>query len=306
MRLRPSVLCKQCLRPCAQNGRKASNPSFKRDALDVRLLTFILKRHMANYITTEVLSEAYTHLNIEIFEDKEKLEELRKELTKFFQERASFLFGADVEIKVIFEEGSLRTRIIAIGSAAFMLGSVIGAYGSFRESVVQLSNDAVSLAQSANLEVIFRTKTPYCDRLRIEKRKGVFGRVAALLTELDSINSNIEMSRMPTSIGKLKEVNATIDSLLAWDESVDRFFAKFDSPDTEACVADGLLGEVKMLPTEFKWHNDLTQQNFRTQVASVDPNFAGQVAGANARYIASLKAIQKKLNDRITQNIATN
>lgn len=257
---------------------------------------------MANYITTEILSEAYTHLDIELFEDKEKLELLRRDLTKFFHERASFLFGGNVEIKVVFEEGSLRTRIIAIGSAAFMLGSVISSYGSFRESVFQLANDAVSLAQSANLEVIFRTKTPYCDRLRIEKRKGVFGRVAALLTELDAVNLRIENSRLPTNSGKLKEINATIDSLLYWDESVDKLFEKFEGPETETCIADGLLSEVKMLPKEFKWQSELNENTFRAQLTSSDPDFSGQVAAANTRYTASVKAIQKKLKDRIKQN----
>ncbi len=257
---------------------------------------------MANYITTEILSEAYTHLDIELFEDKAKLEELRKELTKFFHERASFLFGAEVEIKVVFEEGSLRTRVIAIGSAAVMLTSVVGSYGSFRESVFQLANDAVTLAQSANMEVIFRTKTPYCDRLRIEKRKGVFGRVAALLSEFDAINLKIESSRLPTNIGKLKEINATTDALLAWDGSVDKLFEKFEGPDTETCIADGLLQEVKALPIQFNWQNDLNQNNFRAKITSSDPDFSGQVAAASARYSASVKAIQKKLNDRITQN----
>lgn len=130
---------------------------------------------MANYIKAEILAEAYTHLEIDLFEDKAKLESLKRELTSFFQERASFLFGTDVEIKVEFEEGSLKTKIIAIGSAAATLTAVVGAYGDFRQSVTQLASDATSLAQSANMEVIFRTKTPHCDRLRIEKRKGVFG-----------------------------------------------------------------------------------------------------------------------------------
>ena len=126
---------------------------------------------MANYITNEVLSEAYTHLDIHIFEDKVKLEALRQELIRFYHERASFLFGADVQIKVIFEEGSLRTRIVAIGSAAVMIATAVAGYGSFRQSVIQLSSDAVALAQAANLEVIFRTKTPYCDRIRVENVK---------------------------------------------------------------------------------------------------------------------------------------
>ncbi|MFY0448402.1 hypothetical protein ACOMHD_10190, partial [Xanthomonas codiaei] len=129
---------------------------------------------MANYIKKEILAEAYTHLDIEIFDDKLRLDQLRSELTAFFKERASFLFGTDVDIVVEFEEGSLKTRVIAFGSAAAVIAGAIGAYPSFKEGVTHIANDAVAIAQSANIEVIFRTRTAYCDRLRVEKRRGVF------------------------------------------------------------------------------------------------------------------------------------
>lgn len=258
---------------------------------------------MANYITNEVLSEAYTHLDIELFQDKIKLEQLRQELTNFYHDRASFLFGANVEIKVIFEEGSLRTRIVAIGSAAVMIGAVVADYGSFRESIIQLSSDAVSLAQAANLEVIFRTKTPYCDRIRVEKRKGIFGRVSALLSELDAVSSMIDSSRLPTSTHKLNEANAAIDRLLDWDSNVDALFTKFDGPDTEACIAEGLLVELKKVPRKFVWHEELSKSNFQVQLMSGDPEFSGKVAATATRYQVSLKAVEKKLKDRISQSL---
>ncbi len=257
---------------------------------------------MANYITSEVLSEAYTHLDIDFFEDKVKLEQLRCDLTKFYQDRASFLFGSDVQIKVIFEEGSLRTKIIAVGSAALMIALVVSDYGSFRQGITQLSNDAVALAQAANLEVIFRTKTPYCDRIRVEKRKGVFGRVSVLLTELDSVAANIGSSRLPTIKSKLKEANAAVDSLLTWDRNVETLFAKFGGPDTEECVAEGLLDEVEKLPRQLPWGPELTHSSFLAQLVTTDPEFSGDVAATAVRYAASLKSIEKKLKARVAQN----
>lgn len=259
---------------------------------------------MANYIKSEVLAEAYTHLEIDLFEDKVKLEALRVGLAKFFGERASFMFGTDVDIKIEFEEGSLKTKIIAIGSAAATLATVIGQYGDFRQSVTQLANDAVGLAQAANMEVIFRTQTPHCDRLRIEKRKGVFGRVASLLSELDSISTKVAESRFPTNHLRLKDANAAVDTLLTWDGAVDTLFSKFDGFETEACVAEGLLVEVKKLPRQFPWQSELTQSSIKTSIVESDANFAGQVAGASARYSASLKSIEKKLKDILTQSVA--
>lgn len=259
---------------------------------------------MANYIKSEVLAEAYTHLDIELFEDKERLEALRRDLTSFFHERASFMFGGDVDITVIFEEGSLRTKIIATGKAALIIGGAIGAYGGFRESVAHLANDAVALAQSANMEVIFRTRTPHCDRLRIEKRKGVFGRVASLLSDLDVVGKEVDESILPVTPIKLKHVNETIDRLLAWDANVDRLFAKFEGPETEACISEGLLAEVKKLHRHLPWHQELERPTFRTQIATSEPNHAGQVSAASARYTATVKAIEKKLADRVANAAA--
>lgn len=253
---------------------------------------------MANYIKSEILAEAYTHLEVDLFQDKTKLEALRRELTSFFQERASFLFGTNVEIKVEFEEGSLKTKIIAIGSAAATLAGVVGTYGDFRQSVTQLASDATSLAQSANMEVVFRTKAPHCDRLRIEKRKGVFGRVASLIGDLDAVSSNLIDSKFPTTHIKLRAANAVTDALLSWEVSADSLFSKFSDPETTACVANGLLAEVKKLPRHLPWHSQLSQSSFQNQIVEADSDFAGQVAAASARYTATLRSIEKKLNDR--------
>jgi hypothetical protein len=283
----------------------------KDSLIDALTVTLPLNRRphwesMANYIKSEVLAEAYTHLDIELFEDKAKLEVLRKELSNFFHERASFMFGGDVDIAVVFEEGSLRTKIIATGKVALIIGGAIGAYGGFRESVVSLANDAVALAQAANMEVIFRTKTPHCDRLRIEKRKGVFGRVASLLSELDAVAKEVEESQLPATPIKLKRVNETVDRLLTWDASVDKLFSKFEGPETEACVSEGLLTEVNKLHRNLPWHRELQQPTFRAQIATSEPTHAGQLAAASARYSATVKAIEKKLKARMTIAVAAN
>lgn len=232
------------------------------------------------------------------------MEALKRELTSFFQERASFLFGTDVEIRVEFEEGSLKTKIIAIGSAAATLAAVVGAYGDFRQSVTQLASDATSLAQSANMEVVFRMRTPHCDRLRIEKRKGLFGRVASLIGDLDAVSPSVVDSKLPITHIKLRNANAVTDSLLSWEVSADGLFSKFEDPDTTACVADGLLAEVKKLPRHFPWHSELYQSSFRNQIVDADSELSGQVAAASARYAAALRSIEKKLNDRRQLSVA--
>jgi hypothetical protein len=257
---------------------------------------------MANYIDKEILAEAYTHLAIELFDDKVALEKLRRELLTFFQERASFIFENDVQIAIEFEEGSLKTRVIAYGSAAAIILGAVSQYGSFRDSVTQLANDAVGLAHAANIEVVFRTKTRYCDRLRVEKRKGVFGRVATYLNDLDGIASDIEVSKLPTSQKKVEEVEELVNRLVRWDQQVDRLFEKLEEGETQACIANGLRDEVLRLPRSLPWKDELTSSSLRAQVAASDTAVSVAASGVLERYEAGIRAIDKKLKARVEQN----
>ncbi|MFA1260155.1 hypothetical protein ACDJ03_12575 [Xanthomonas axonopodis pv. nakataecorchori] len=240
-------------------------------------------------------------MDIELFDDKVRLDQLRSELIAFFKERASFLFETDVDIVVEFEEGSLKTRVIALGSAAAVIAGAVGAYPSFKEGVTHIANDAVAIAQSANIEVIFRTRTPYCDRLRVEKRKGVFGRVQALLVELDGITADIEASKLPTGRKSIETIDALTDRLVGWDEKSDILFSKFEDQATEACIAEGLLEEVANLPADFPWQKELVASSLKSQIVDSDIRVASQIAGLSSRYNAVLEAIKNKLKKRVKQ-----
>ncbi len=256
---------------------------------------------MANYINKEILAEAYTHLDIEIFDDKEKLQQLKSDLTIFFKERASFIFETDVDIVIEFEEGSLKTRVIAIGSVAAVIAGAVSAYPSFKEGITSIANDAAAIAQSANIEVIFRTKTPYCDRLRIEKRKGVFGRVQVLLGDLDAIVGDIEIAKLPTGKKSIREADKLNDRLLQWDEKADLLFEKFEDDNTKACVAEGLIEEFGKLPNEFPWEQEVDKSQLRSQIVQSDTATEVSIAGLSARYKIIKKSVADKLKKRYEQ-----
>lgn len=251
---------------------------------------------MANYISTEILAEAYTHLEIDTFNNKPELEKLRRELTSFFQERASFFFGPHVKIHVEFEEGSLKTKIVAIGSLAAVL---VSGYTDFRAGISQLSDDSSMLAQAANMEVVFRTRTAPCDRIRVEKRKGVFGRVDALITELDAAKHKLINAPFPRTHVQLKHTSDAIAALLAWDNNVDRVFDKFDDPKTTECVAHGLLGELAKLPGSVPWAQQMRGNGIRVSMTQADPHLAGLIDAEAARYPATIKSVEKKLKARL-------
>lgn len=256
---------------------------------------------MANYINGEILSEAYSHLNVDVINDEVALEKLKNELTSFFEERAKFMFGDAVKIEIEFEEGSLITKIKVVGSAALAIGVALNTYGSFRQSIDYLASDATTLAQSANLEMVFRTRAAYCDRVRVEKRRGVFGRVDELLNELDLIKRDISESKLPTTERSLSGFSRHVDRLNDWNIKANTLFDKFDSEATTACVAAGLLEELDKFPTAAPWESELKGQDFRTEVIRSNPAFAGKVSGRAQEFKETVRYIQKYYKDIVQQ-----
>ena len=257
---------------------------------------------MANYIKNEVLCEAYSRLNVDIGDDPVALEKLQLEMVSFFTQRAQFLFGDDVTVVIEFEKGSLITKLKVLGSAALVLNIAFTAYGSFRQSVDYLVKDSSLLAQSANLEMVFRTKAAYCDRIRVEKRKGVFGRVDELLGELDAIKKQVGESSMPrTKKAATGFDKATTERLLEWHKKVGALFDKLDHNDTKACVSAGFLEELEQFPSVVPWEKDLRSNSFRTNVATSDPEQAGLLEGSSTRYKRTVSSLKKSYEDYVRQ-----
>ncbi|WP_157638639.1 hypothetical protein [Burkholderia ubonensis] len=253
---------------------------------------------MAKYINKEILCEAYTHLDIDIYNDKVALAKLKTALLPFFEERAKFLLGDDVEIEIIFEPGSLKTKLRVLGSAGIALAVAVNSYGSFRESVTSLARDATALTESANLEVIFRTKTQYCDRITIEKRKGVFGRVDELISNLDKQKSSVNADQLPTSTKAIQDTKTTIDRLLEWNTRVDVLFSKLDSNSTKLCISDGLAAELQEFPAEFGWHKILTGAGIRGASIRADASKLAELESLNARLNSVVKSLRKDMKAR--------
>lgn len=254
---------------------------------------------MTNYINTEILCEAYSKLDIDIFDDKDRLKELERQLVSFFTERAKFSFGEDIRVEVEFEEGSLITKLKVIGGAVIALTTAVSSYGSFREGVTQIASDATMLAHSANYEVIFRTKTAYCDRIDAERRKGIFGRVEELIDLLDEAHRGIGISEIPKNPAAVANFEKSIDRLLEWEQKSNKFFRKISDEPTIGCISAGLLEELEKLPNEPKWKSEIEQGTFRAAVATNTSSKAGEVAAAAARMSEVVKAVKKGMENRL-------
>lgn len=246
---------------------------------------------MANYIDRELLCEAYTHLDIETHNDANARERLEAELKDFILPRARFIFNEDVEVRFEFDEGSLKTKIAIIGSAAVLISN----YGSFRQGADQLARDAVVLAQAANLEVIFKTRTQLCDRIRIEKRSGVFGRITELLRRAEELRDAVGQHRFPTTERDLLVVSQNIEAVGTWYNDVDKLMHKLESEETKACVAAGLLEELERFPEALPWTEEAKSDSFRARMLKEDVDLAARVDSLAARYARFLALSKEQL-----------
>ena len=250
---------------------------------------------MANYIDREILCEAYTHLDIETFSSEDSREKLEKKLREFIQPRASFIFGREVDLEISFEDGSLKTKIAILGAVGTMLAS----YGDFKEGIENLTRDATILAQAANLEVIFNTRANHCDRIRIEKRTGILGRVNHLINTAEKIKDEAGHSRIPNSEMDLRKIIENVDDLQNWYHESDKLIAKLDSIEAKACVAAGLLIELEKFPENLAWLAETRRDNFRARMLIEDIERASNLDAIAARYSRLLSVTKEHLRKHV-------
>lgn len=256
---------------------------------------------MANYIDQEILCEAYTHFEIAEFPSKQELDRIKQDLVAFFDERAKFLFGEDVRVEVEFEEGSLKTRLKVLGKSALVAAALLSQYGSIRQGIDTIAKDSTLLAQSGVLEIAFRTKTAFCDSVAVEKRKGVYGRASAFMSELDPIREEFSRSAFPEKQSEIKLFEKRVGDLIAWDLRVDELFGKLQNDATKACIAAGLLEELDRLPNQAVWASLLSNKSFRAQVILSDPQLSSRLGSAVGGMEKAVAVVKKKMLDRVNQ-----
>ncbi len=256
---------------------------------------------MANYIAQEVLSEAYTHFDVDAYPSESELAQIKSELISFFEERAKFLFGDAITVTVEFEEGSLKTRLKVLGASALIATTLVADYGSIREGIDRISRDATMLAQSGILEIAFRSKTAFCDQVTVERRKGVYGRASDLMGQLDGIREAFSNPSIPDKQESLNILNRRINDLVVWDQRVDTLFAKLENDETKGCIASGLLEELAHLPDEAAWLKELQGKSFRARAIQSDTALYTSLEGAAAAMRAVIALAKQKMVDRVKQ-----
>ncbi len=136
------------------------------------------------------LAQAYIHLKPYKASDKE-LKRLGRFAERISVKIAGDIYGGGVAIDVELEEGSLRTRVTVIGSIMLATYGTIGGYKGFKESVVELCNDARDFAVDVCGPVVAKAGVEKEEVYRFERRLKTPGKIYRLSKRLETIERSI-------------------------------------------------------------------------------------------------------------------
>ena len=203
---------------------------------------------MANYIDKEIICEAYIHLDIDDSFSAEELDKIKSRLKDFFDQRAKFLLGEAAETSIETSTGSLVVKLTAWAGVAAIIGTGILKYPEFRGAVKMIYDDSKMLAEATNLETIFVTRTPSCDRLHSEARTGVIGRTAKLLTAIETLKTQADNTKAPASRTEVTAVEKLGQAVIAGNLEAIRILDKVATDEDRFCLAKGMHDAFKQLP----------------------------------------------------------
>ncbi|AEX51409.1 hypothetical protein GRAQ_00565 [Rahnella aquatilis CIP 78.65 = ATCC 33071] len=216
---------------------------------------------MANYISGNIISQSYIHVNPKWLsgaspaEKKEKIARIEAQITSFAESRIPFFIGNNVHIEVEFSEGSIIAKITAYGKILPILGGLVVAYPQFSEGVRTAVKDAHDLGSYINSELLFQTEARYkSERKSVEARLGVFGtidRVNGKINELRSISSRKNNS-LSATYKQLLQLHD--DILVSLDKISSKAIDDSDADTAREMWLDGVLG-LKLSRTYFRFNN---------------------------------------------------
>lgn len=253
---------------------------------------------MANYIDKEIICEAYVHLDIDTNLTAVDILRVKTHVKRYFDERVKFLLGESVETTVDSAEGSLKLTLTAYAGIAALVG-VVGAVDSvdfpaFSTTIKGTYEDSRMLAEATNLEAIFATRTPSCDRLHAEARTGLVGKTAKLVTALETLAVQAQQAYAPSTKTEVLRIDQLGQSVLKLDSEARKILAKVQSDQDRYCLAAGLYAAFKQLPSALPAERDLAESADKR--LTLEKMQLDQVAlAANQRYRAAVRTARSAL-----------
>lgn len=157
------------------------------------------------------LAQAYIHLKPYPASDR-KVRSLGRYAQRLAIKTAADIYGGGVEVEIQIEEGSLITRITVVGGLLLGTYSAIADYKGFKESVVEMCDDAREFAVDVCGPFVKKAGVPKEDVYRFERRLKTPGKLYRLSKRLEKLEHSVnELS--PRDIQKeLSSLRAELDA----------------------------------------------------------------------------------------------
>lgn len=171
---------------------------------------------MADYISRQILCQAYVHVEPSSFNAKDA-EALREAIKDFIQKRGEFFIGSGVETEIIFEDGSLKIKASLYAKIAQAIANAILLYGGFRAGIDYLAADGKGLSEATVLECLFRTQCHHNETIHTEARIGVIGQIKRVNNsierirhDLPSVDPELSVKRMDRLAEEIRRLRSNI------------------------------------------------------------------------------------------------
>jgi hypothetical protein len=167
------------------------------------------------------LAQAYIHLKPYAASDR-KVRSLGRYAQRVAIRAAADIYGGDVEIDIQIEEGSLITRITVVGGLLLGAYSTIADYKGFKDSVIEMCDDAREFAVDVCSPFVKKAGVPKEDVYRFERRLKTPGKLYRLSKRLEKLEHSVsELS--PRDIQKeLASLRAELDAATKDISDLDR------------------------------------------------------------------------------------
>jgi len=156
-----------------------------------------------------ILGETYFRFKLDYNESNKKI--IKQALHKVSYNFEIYNYNKKyTKITVEFREGSIKTNIVIWAPVLYF---AIGHYGDFRSGVDQILNDSRIFSEYISNIIISDPQISMDDIARIEKRKGIPGRIKEIYNQIDSIQRNVnDLTPNQMSI-RLNEIKQKISNL---------------------------------------------------------------------------------------------
>lgn len=136
------------------------------------------------------LAQAYIHLR-PYWASPQKIRALGRAAEKIAIEKAGEIYGPDVIVQIELEEGSLRTRITVLGAIALASYGAVANYKGFKESVIELCDDARDFAVDVCKPFVRKAGVSEEEVYRFERRLKTPGKLYRLNKHLERLQRSV-------------------------------------------------------------------------------------------------------------------